>query len=292
MKVLLDGQLADSEQAVISVFDHGFLYGMGLFETFRTYGGRPWLLDRHASRLADSCRALGFRYEPDPERMAEGIARLLEANGLADAYVRWSVSAGDGALGLPAGDYETPREIVCVKALPFDEPGTRPGKILRLLRLRRSGPEGERRFKSFHYMNNILARRELAAAGAGPGVEGLFLTAAGHVCEGIVSNVLWIRDGTLHSPSAEAGPLAGVTAAFVRELAADAGLRLEEGLYGREALASAEELFVTNSIQEIVPVTALESEDGERLGSWPKTGERTRRLMERYRTLALRGERV
>ncbi|MBB6733345.1 aminotransferase class IV [Cohnella zeiphila] len=289
MKVLLDGQLRSSEQAVISVFDHGFLYGMGLFETFRTYGGRPWLLERHARRLAEGCRLLGFRYEPDPARMAADVARLAEANGLTDAYVRWSVSAGDGVLGLPAGDYGSPREIVYVKPLGPDEPGTRSCKTLRLLRLRRSGPEGEFRLKSFHYMNNILGKRELAASGAGPSVEGLFLDESGYVSEGLVSNVLWIADETLHSPSAEAGPLAGVTAAFVRELAASRGLRTREGLYAWNDLPSAEEIFVTNSIQEIVPVTALENAGGEVLNTWPQVGKWTKLLMEEYRSKAQQG---
>jgi 4-amino-4-deoxychorismate lyase len=291
MIVLLDGQLCSSEQAVISVFDHGFLYGMGLFETFRTYGGKPWLLERHARRLAEGCRLLGLRYEPDPARMTADAARLLDANGLADAYVRWSVSAGDGALGLPAGEYDAPREIVYAKPLAPDDPGTRPAKTLRLLRLRRSGPEGEIRLKSFHYMNNILGKRELAASGAGPSVEGLFLDASGYVSEGLVSNVFWIADGTLHTPSAEAGPLAGVTASFVRELAAAHGLRTQAGLYAENVLPAADEIFVTNSIQEIVPVTALENAEGERLNTWPHAGKWTTLLMEDYRGLAQRGER-
>jgi len=289
MKLLIDGQLTNSDEAVISVYDHGFLYGMGLFETFRTYGGKPWLLERHAHRLAEGCRALGIAYAPDPERMAEAIAALLSANGLPDAYVRWSVSAGDGAVGLPAGDYERPREIVYAKPLAPDAPHTRAAKTLRLLRLRRSGPEGEVRLKSFHYMNNILAKRELLSNGAAPGTEGLFLNAAGYLVEGLVSNVFWAKDGILFTPSPEAGPLPGITAAYVRELAARRGVRTEEGLYGPELLAAADEIFVTNSIQEIVPAAALEDADGNVLQLWPEPGELTRRLMDDYRQAAERG---
>lgn len=289
MKLLIDGQLTNSDEAVISVYDHGFLYGMGLFETFRTYGGKPWLLERHAHRLAEGCRVLGIAYVPDPNRMAEATAALLRANGLTDAYVRWSVSAGAGEVGLPAGDYEQPREIVYAKPLAPDAPHARAAKTLRLLRLRRSSPEGDVRLKSFHYMNNILAKRELLSGGAVPGMEGLFLNAAGHLVEGLVSNVFWVKNGTLYTPSLEAGPLPGITAGFVRDLAERLGVRTEAGLYGPELLAAADELFITNSIQEIVPAAALEDVDGTSLREWPKPGELTRRLMEDYRQAAERG---
>lgn len=288
--LLIDGQLTNSEQAVISVYDHGFLYGIGLFETFRTYGGKPWLLQRHARRLAQGCRALGIAYAPDLDRMADAIAALLKASGLTDAYIRWSVSAGAGAVGLPAGDYERPREIVYAKPLAPDAPHTRASKTLRLLRLRRSSPEGDVRLKSFHYMNNILAKRELLAGGAAVGTEGVFLNADGHVVEGLVSNVFWVKDGVLYAPSLEAGPLPGITAEFVRELAAGSGgITTIQGLFTPDHLANADELFVTNSIQEIVPAAALEDRDGNVLASWPEPGEWTRRLMEEYRLAAEEG---
>ncbi|THF74523.1 aminotransferase class IV [Cohnella fermenti] len=287
MRLLLDGQLMNSEEAVISVHDHGFLYGMGLFETFRTYGGKPWLLDWHAERLAEGCAALGIEYAPDARHMRRSVARLIEANGLEDqdAYIRWSVSAGDGAVGLPAEPYAKPREIVYAKPQAADEPERRSGKALRLLKLRRSEPEAVFRLKSFHYMNNILAKRELVAGGAAPGTEGLFLNAAGHVAEGMVSNVFWINGHTLRTPSLDCGPLAGVTRRYVLTLAAEQGLRVEEGAYAWEELPAADEVFVTSSIQEIVPVSRLEGPDGRTLpskcGEYP--GERTRNLMLQYR---------
>lgn len=308
MKLLLDGQLIDSREAVISVYDHGFLYGMGLFETLRTYGGRPWLLREHARRLAEGCAALGIAYRPEPEAMAAGIARLLAANGLADAYVRWSVSAGDGEVGLPAGAYERPREIVYVKPLATDDPAMRPGKTLRLLRLRRTRPElGELRLKSFHYMNNIAAKRELQAGGAAAGTEGLFLNERDEVVEGLVSNVFWIKDGALHTPSLDTGPLAGVTRGCVLELARQLGIACHEGGYRWNDLTGADEAFVTNSIQELVPIDRLEAPDGTlasfAASSFPDrstadsdaspastAGPLTRRLMEAYRAAAEKGD--
>lgn len=236
MKILLDGQLISRDEAEISAFDHGFLYGIGLFETFRTYGGRPWLLDEHIERLAKGCALLGIRYEPDAERMKRGVADLLAANGLSDGYIRWSVSAGEGEIGLPSEDYERPREIVYAKALAGDEPETRSGKTLRLLKVRRSTPEGAFRLKSFHYMNNIVAKRELGAAGAAPGTEGLFLDGAGYVAEGMVSNIFWLHAGKLHTPSSDTGLLEGITRDYVLRMAHAEGIPVEEGLYGWEAL--------------------------------------------------------
>ncbi|MBB6669600.1 aminotransferase class IV [Cohnella nanjingensis] len=296
MKLLLDGRIQDSEEAVISVYDHGFLYGMGLFETFRTYGGKPWLLNRHAERLAASCGALGIAYAPDPARMAEDVKRLLAANGLADGYVRWSVSAGAGEIGLPEGDYARPREIVYMKPLAPDRPETRAGKRLRLLRLARSTPEGgEPRLKSFHYMNNMLAKRELTAGGAAPGTEGLFLSPDGYVSEGLVSNVFWAKDGVLYTPALETGPLPGITRGWVltralETLGPDGVREVREGRYRWDALLQADEAFVTNSVQEIVPVVALEEPDGTIARPWPEgPGRATRRLMTAYRLAAEQG---
>ncbi|MCC3377252.1 aminotransferase class IV [Cohnella sp. REN36] len=295
MKLLLNGRITASEEAVISVYDHGFLYGMGLFETFRTYGGRPWLLGLHAARLAESCRALGIEYMPDPDRMARDVRRLLEANGLADAYVRWSVSAGEGEIGLRDRAYDRPAEIVYAKPVAPDRPETRAAKRVRLLRLPRSTPEGgpgAPRLKSFHYMNNMLAKRELAAGGAAPGTEGLFLGADGDVCEGMVSNIFWIKDGVIHTPSLETGPLPGTTRAWVlaegvRRIGGAAAMPAREGRYRWEELLRADEAFVTNAVQEIVPVAAFEEPDGTVRRLWPDgAGGITRRLMAAYRQAA------
>ncbi|RUS48298.1 aminodeoxychorismate lyase [Cohnella sp. AR92] len=293
MKLLLDGQLMNSEEAVISVYDHGFLYGMGLFETFRTYGGKPWLLEWHAERLAEGCASLGIEYRPDLSHMKRSVERLIEANGLQeqDAYIRWSVSAGNGAVGLPTEPYSKPREIVYAKPQAADEPEARRGKALRLLTLRRSEPEADARLKSFHYMNNILAKRELSAGGAEPGTEGLFLNTAGYIVEGMVSNVFWIRNDTLYTPSLACGPLAGITRRYVMGLAAEYGLSVEEGAYAWDELLLAEEVFVTSSIQEIVPVSRLEAADGGRLsgGTEEKPGKWTSKLMMEYRLAARKG---
>lgn len=264
-----NGQIVEQGKAVISVLDHGFLYGLSLFETFRTYGGRPFLLSRHLERLAAGCRALGMAFprEATPARVQRLVAGLLQANGLQDGYVRYTVTAGEDALGLPNGPYTTPNVVVYVKALPAPPQGAQHGRALQLLRTPRNSPEGHVRFKSAHYMNNILAKRELgqypsAAPLSGPGAEGLMLTAEGIIAEGIVSNMFFVRGGVLRTPAVETGILPGITRGMVLELAERIGIPIEEGLYTWDDLRQAEEVFITNSIQEIVPIHTLYNTEG------------------------------
>lgn len=289
MNIAVNGTLCEESEAVVSVYDHGFLYGIGLFETFRTYDGVPFLLKEHLRRLADGCGQLAIGYEPDEAALRALIGRLLAANGLADAYFRLTVSAGVDVLGLPAEPYRQPTEIVYVKSLPSPLPADA-GKPLQLLALRRNSPEGDVRLKSLHYMNNILGKRELQRYPWAHGAEGLYLNEAGFVAEGIVSNVFFVSDGVVRTPSVDTGILPGVTRAHVLGLAGRLGYRVEEGHYRFEELAAAEELFLTNSIQEIVPVHALFEPDGTQRAigrgrvRGGGTGPVTRRLMDAYRT--------
>jgi 4-amino-4-deoxychorismate lyase len=265
---------------------------MGLFETFRTYNGLPWLLERHAARLMKGCEMLGITYDPDLRQMEQSVVNLLKANGLTDGYIRWSVTAGEGTIGLPSDPYGKPNEIVYVKELAADQPATRKGKTLRLLKLPRSTPEVSFRLKSFNFMNNIGAKRELTGMGAIPGTEGLFLDSENHVVEGMVSNVFWVTNGVIYTPAAETGLLEGITREYVLEMAAGMGIEVKEGLFGWQDLLNADEVFLTNSIQEIVPVTTIENERGEgrNPGGQASIGPFTYRLMTDYRIAAERAD--
>ncbi|MBA2940969.1 aminodeoxychorismate lyase [Paenibacillus sp. CGMCC 1.16610] len=284
MIISINGKLMDEQQAVVSVYDHGFLYGLGLFETFRTYNKVPFLLAEHMNRLAEGCKELGIGYEPDTERMQKLIDELLAANGLQDAYIRFSVSAGVEALGLPSGDYGQPTEIVYIKALPpRDAKIYEEGKALQLLKLPRNTPEGLYRFKSFHYMNNILAKRELSQYRWATGAEGLMMSEEGYVAEGIVSNLFFIKDGTCYTPSLDTGILAGITRAHVLRIAQRGQLPAQDGLYRWEDLTEADEVFLVNSIQEIVPVTTLYTPSGQKISVGTGTvGPITRELIRTY----------
>ncbi|MDQ0495940.1 MULTISPECIES: aminotransferase class IV [Paenibacillus] len=263
----VNGVLTEAAKAVIHVSDHGFLYGMGLFETFRTYKGVPFLLDRHLHRLAEGARMLGIPFQPDEERLTRHIQSLMVANGLDEAYIRYTVSAGEEVLGLPSGDYTQPNHILFVKPLPSTN--TQAGEptspsALQLLRTPRNTPEGEIRLKSLHYMNNILAKRELQqyAAAVQYKAEGMMLTANGFLAEGMVSNLFFVRQDTLYTPDLSTGILPGITREFVLELAQLRGIPYKQGLYRWDELKWANEIFMTNSIQEIRPVHLLLEPDG------------------------------
>lgn len=190
----VNGVLTEAADAVIHVSDHGFLYGMGLFETFRTYKGVPFLLDRHLNRLAEGCQMLGIPFQPDKGQLTAHVQSLMAANSLNEAYIRYTVSAGEEVLGLPSGDYTRPNHILFAKPLPAthtETVGTTVASALQLLRTPRNTPEGEIRLKSLHYMNNILAKRELQqyAAAVQHRAEGMMLTADGFLAEGMVSNL-------------------------------------------------------------------------------------------------------
>ena len=267
----VDGVPTPADQAVIPVMDHGLMYGIGLFETFRTYGGRPFLLERHIERLQAGCRTLGIEFAAKPEEIAAEIAGLLRLNGLNEGYIRYTVTAGDGPLGLPAGDYAKPRVIIYVKPLPeMDAALYTNGKPLWRLATRRNTPEGELRLKSLHYMNSMLAKRELAQleairpssamsaiSSSRTPAEGLQLTADGSLAEGVVSNLFFVEGQTLYTPEIGTGILPGITRAMVMELSALQGLAVEEGRYTWSRLLKADEVFMTSSIQELVPITEL-----------------------------------
>ena len=267
MKIYLNGKMMNSEEAMVSVYDHGFLYGLGLFETFRTYGGQAFLLERHMKRLETACQYLGIKLPLTLEQLQSIVQSLLDGNGLEDGYVRVTVSAGTGELGLPTHDYVEPTIVVMVK--PIGDPPLeqkRKGKALQLLQTVRNTPEGPYRFKSLHYMNNIIAKRELIALGEATidGAEGLMLSNDGYIAEGIVSNLFFVKDNIIYTPHLDTGILPGITREFVIELAKQQGYKVEEGLYTFAELWEASEIWMTNSIQELIPITALLDTQGQR----------------------------
>ncbi|AOZ92790.1 aminotransferase class IV [Paenibacillus crassostreae] len=282
--------IVEEQDAKVSVMDHGFLYGMGLFETFRTYGGTPFLLERHLKRLSTGCHVLGIPYKVDIEATSTWIFSVMKANGLGEAYIRYTVSAGEDILGLPADNYNYPNHILTVKELPKTNPGLYVhGKGLQRLHARRNTPEGPVRLKSLHYMNNILAKRELATYPIAKSyqAEGLMLNAQDIVAEGIVSNIFFARLGMLYTPHVDTGILPGITREVVLELAMEQGLAYEEGYYTWSDLLTADEIWMTNSIQELVPVTTLIEEDGSCITIGSGTvGPITTRFLTLYRQKA------
>lgn len=251
MQIFVNGEIVAKEQAVISVLDHGFLYGVGIFETMRMYDGKLFLWEKHAARLMAGLSALQIRHEWTPAYLEEAIRQTVQANGLADAYIRLSITGGAEGVGLIAGEYERPSLFIFAKPVAPITDAAPAAKWLQTVSIPRQTPESGRRYKTHNFLNNVFAKQE---AGSDPQVEGLFLTREGYVSEGVVSNVFWIVEGSLYTPSAEAGILEGVTREFVLSLAQRLGIVWQEGLYPLEHLLGAQEAFVTNSIQEIVPI--------------------------------------
>ncbi|MFS1510821.1 aminodeoxychorismate lyase [Chengkuizengella sp. SCS-71B] len=286
MKVSINDTILDEKEAVISIFDHGFLYGMGLFETFRTYQGKPFLIEQHLNRLEKSCKMIGVNWVHDKHRVLQQIEKLLKINQLEDGYIRYTITAGEGHLGLPLDEYSNYNEIIYMKALPvINEDLYQKGKAIQLLNIKRNTPEADIRLKSLHYMNNILAKKEMNETATDKKAEGLFLTAEGYLAEGIVSNVFFVRDQDCYTPSIDTGILPGVTRAYVIEWLEKIGIQVIEGRFLWEDLMTADEIFITNSIQEIVPITALYDLQGEKfnVGSG-RVGSKTRDWIEKYRS--------
>ncbi|WP_211749437.1 aminotransferase class IV [Paenibacillus sp. Marseille-Q4541] len=289
--VMMNGQLTETTKAAIPVMDHGFLYGMGLFETFRTYEGKPSLLGRHLQRLSEGCEELGIPFQRDDQKLEQLIDELLEANGLEDGYLRYTVSAGEELLGLPLADYREPNHLLFAKALPkLDDEWYTKGKPLQLLTTIRNTPEGHIRHKSLHYMNNILAKREFMQykLAVQSQAEGLMLTKEGHLAEGIVSNLFFFSDDVLYTPDTTTGILPGITREVVMEAASELGISVVKGMFTTQELCRADEVFMTSSIQELIPITALLGfPEGEVIQVQNgQMGPNTRRLLDLYRKKA------
>lgn len=274
MIVYVNGDLVPIEQARVPVMDHGFLYGIGLFETMRVYQRNIFLWKEHAARLMAGLSELGIKLRWNEDELREAVQRTVTANSLDDAYVRLSVTAGNEGIGLVGSGYANPSLYIFAKPVsPLLQP-PKPKK-LQTVSIPRQTAEGTVRLKSHNYLNNALAKLEV---GDDPSVEGLFLTREGYVCEGIVSNLFWARSGSLYTPALSTGILGGITRQHVITLANKLCIPVEEGLYPMEELLRADEVFVTNSIQELVPVSYINQQEVRQV-----YGEITQKLHTAYR---------
>ncbi|AZB41213.1 4-amino-4-deoxychorismate lyase [Bacillus sp. FJAT-42376] len=272
MFVFLNSKLIKGEEASVSLFDHGYMYGLGVFETFRTYQGHSFLLADHLARLNASLSELGIKVSLNAEQVHGMVQELLAANQMknGDAAVRLTVSAGNGGPGFSDQVYEEP--VISCFLRPIASPADQ--KQGQVLQLRRNTPEGAFRMKSSHYMNNFLAKKELYGK---PDTEGIFLTKEDHICEGIVSNVFWVKNGTVFTPAPETGALDGITRKFVLALCRKLNVPYKEGFFPLHELLSAEEAFMTNSVQEVIPFSKIDIQSFA-----GKDGAVTQKLKEEY----------
>ncbi|KZZ86550.1 aminodeoxychorismate lyase [Bacillus sp. SJS] len=253
MFIYLNSKMIRAEEASISLFDHGYMYGLGIFETFRAYQGHSFLLKDHLDRLHASLSVLGIKASLTAGQVHGMVEELLTANHIKDgnAAVRLTVSAGNGGPGFLDQVFDEP--VISCFLRPIAAPADQ--KQGQVLTLRRNTPEGTFRMKSSHYMNNFLAKKELNGK---PDTEGIFLTKEDNVCEGIVSNLFWVKKGTVFTPSPETGALDGVTRKFVLALCKKMNVPYKEGFFPLDDLLSSEEAFMTNSVQELIPFSKID----------------------------------
>ncbi|WP_135851878.1 aminotransferase class IV [Halorussus salinus] len=276
MQYHVDGELVPAEEATVSVRDRGFMYGDAAFETLRAYGGEVFEWQAHADRLGRTCDALSLDHGLSDADLRDRIRETLAANDLDDAYVKLSISRGVQPGKLSPGPVEDPTVVVYVADLPRGgrpERGKEPvwdGPATAAVVETRRIPDAAlpARAKTHNYLNGILARLELGDDHD----EALVLDADGNLTEGATSNLFFVRDGVLHTPSLDGPILPGVTRRVLLELAASDGIPVEEGTYDPADLRAADEAFLTNSTWELRPLAVVETENGTiDLGAGPIT---------------------
>ena len=279
--VSLNGTLVPKDEAVIPFYDHGLLYGDGLFEGIRVYGGRVFKLDEHVARLYYSAAALNITVPAPPTAMRESILECVRANGHADGYIRVTVTRGTG-LGLDPkhikGDANV--YISCEQLALYPAEMYETGLIVATVSTRLPSPDViDPRVKcTGKYINNIMAKAEANRQGAG---EGLMLTREGYVGEATGDNIFLVRNGAITTPPASTGILQGITRDTVIGLAQDAGYTVTEPMMTQYDVYNADEVFLTGTAAEVIPAVQF---DG-RLISDGTPGPITRRLIAAFREL-------
>lgn len=281
--VYLNGSLVPRSQASVSVLDYGFLYGFGLFETMRAYGGRLFRLDSHLSRLARSAEILGMSVD---EMVLKGaVMDTIQANKLSGARIRITISIGEGGMVPDPGTCTKPTVLILAgHYTPY--PGERYKKGFRAVvsSIRRNSQSPLSRLKSANYLESILAKQEARAAGVD---EAICLNEKGLLAEASMSNIFLVTDGILRTPRQESGILPGITRETILELASQLGINTLEHDIRLDELLHAQEAFVTNSLIEVMPLTEV---DGKPIGSG-RPGSLTRKLMVAYKKMVKMGER-
>jgi branched-chain amino acid aminotransferase len=280
LKVYINGKLVDKDDATISVYDHGFLYGDGVFEGIRSYGGKVFRLMEHLDRLWDSAKAIWLRIPISKEEMAKAIEDTLARNGIEDGYIRVVVTRGAGTLGLDPDKCSNPQVIVITDTIELypKEVYEKGLEIITVSTVRNHPAALSPRVKSLNYLNNILAKIEGKQAHC---VEALMLNHKGEVAECTGDNIFLVRSGVLLTPPNDAGILEGITREAVIELARDEGIEVREVALTKHDVYIADECFLTGTAAEVVPVVKV---DARTIGDG-KPGPITRKLAESFRKL-------
>lgn len=286
--VYIDGEYLPKEQARISVFDHGFLYGDGVFEGIRAYNGRVFRLDEHVERLYRSAKAVMLQIPCSPHEMRERVLETCRRNGIRDGYIRVVVSRGAGDLGIDPRNCQSGATVVVIadKLTMYPASMYENGMAVITTSTRRNSPAAlDPGIKSLNYLNNILAKIEVnraAQAGGEPRVgEGLMLSLEGYVAEATGDNVFIVEKGGVVTPPTHVGILEGITRNTVMELAGQLLIPCAERTFTMTSVYAANEVFLTGTGAEVVPVVKVD----DRIIGDGKPGPVTRRLITAFRDL-------
>jgi branched-chain amino acid aminotransferase len=253
----IDGTIHQPEDAKISVYDRGFLYGDSVFETIRTYGGEPFALPDHMARLERSAERVGIEMPIPAADFAMEIRRAVRAARNPESYARAMLTRGSGPVGLDPALAAAPLRVVLVEPLnPPPAAFYRDGVAVVTVRTERAGDAAQGGAKVGNYLASLLALRTAKAAGAH---EALILDASGHVIEGTTSNVFLVRGGEIVTPPEQAGILPGITRAHLLEIAAEIGRPVRLAAVTPADLAAADEVFLSSSIREVLPVIRVDA---------------------------------
>jgi branched-chain amino acid aminotransferase len=280
LKIYIDGNFHDQAEAKISVFDHGLLYGDGVFEGIRFYNDRVFRLQEHIDRLWDSARAIAMDIPMSKSELVAAILETIRQNDLHDGYVRLIVTRGVGSLGLSPDSCRRPSIIIIAATIAlYPEELYQKGLTMVTCSTRRTPPAAlSPRVKSLNYLSNILGKLEAQNAGAG---EGLMLNEQGYVAECTGDNIFIVKKGEISTPHLNSGILAGVTRAVVFELAEKLGIRAVERELIRHDIYTADECFLTGTAAEVIPAVQLD----RRLIGNGQPGPITLQLIESFREL-------
>jgi branched-chain amino acid aminotransferase len=279
-QIYISGKFVAQEDAKISVFDHGLLYGDGVFEGLRSYGGKVFRLRQHAKRLYESAQAIWLTIPIPQDEMCNAVNEAVRINKISDGYIRLVVTRGAGTLGLDPNRCSNPQVIIIADTISLYPPELyEKGLEIVTVSVQRMSPAAlSPRIKSLNYLNNILAKIEGLQAGC---IEALMLNHKGEVAECTGDNVFLVRDGVLLTPPLEAGILAGITRNAVIEIAREAGIDVREMPLTKHDVYIADECFLTGTAAEVVPVVKV---DSRTIGTG-KPGTMTRDLEKRFKKL-------